>query len=66
MTYQKINKIKLIMSYPIRLILLPFMIICYFITNREDKNDREYFWKTFSYFIKPIPKDLPKRNEKNT
>ena len=54
MNYKYIQRAKMIITYPIRLLFLPiwFVIgVCF--TDWEDEDERDYFWRTIKLFYKP-------------
>jgi len=55
MNYKLLQKVKSLISYPLRLILLPFMLLMtFFMTDFNNEDDRGYFFGFIKKFIKPF------------
>ena len=54
MKYKYIQRAKMLITYPIRLLLLPLWFVTGFLgTNWEKEWDRHYFWEQMSSMYKP-------------
>lgn len=47
MTYPKLERLRRIVSYPVRLVILPFWaVITFFLTDFDDEGDVEFFGRS--------------------